>query len=390
VKRFSKTPFLYVGGSLVLLLVGFIGGQITPTVVPQKWLIGQSKLDFNDLNTTYDLLKRKFDGSVDSTKAMEGARAGIISSVGDPYTTYLDPAAAKALNDQLSGTLSGIGAEIAIKNKKLTVVAPIAESPAAKAGLQAGDYIGLIDGKDTSEYTLDEAVGKIRGDKGTKVKLTIVRGNGEPKELTITRDTITVPSVKWSMKADNIGYIQVSDFGTDTSEKINQAATELKQQGAKGIILDVRNNPGGYVDAAVNVISQFTPAGKTAVEERHGGKTVEKLQTTDGGLLVGLPTVVLINGGSASASEITAGALRDNNGAKLIGEKSFGKGSVQEITKLANGSEIKITVAHWFTPSGKGIDKVGISPDIEIKMTADDVNAGRDPQLDRAIQELQK
>lgn len=372
---------------LAVALVGFVAGQLSPQLVS----FGQppaSRIDFNSLNGIYSLLKNKYDGSIDESKVMDGARAGVVASAGDPYTVYLDAKAAKALEDQLSGTLSGIGAEIGIKNNKLTIIAPIDGSPAQRAGLQAGDVVAKINSEDTSGMPLDEAVGKIRGSKGTQVTLKVVRGNSEPKDYVITRDTITVSSVKWSLKEGGIGYIQISEFGSDTAEKTKQAARELKSQGAGKIILDLRNDPGGYLDAAVAVASQFLPPGKVVVEEKRGGKTRDRLYSQDGGAAAGLPVVVLINEGSASASEIVAGALQDQLGAKLIGEKSFGKGSVQEITKLPGGAEVKITVAHWFTPSGKSIDKQGIRPDIEVKQTADDFNAGRDPQLDRALVEL--
>ena len=373
---------------IAVAVLAFVGGQVSPQYTPLSWSIGHKSLDFNELNDTYELLQRKFDGTIDEKKVMDGARAGVVASAGDPYTVYLDAKAAKDLNDQLSGTLSGIGAEVGIKNNKLTVIAPIADSPAEKAGLLAGDIIATIDDKDTSAYTLDEAVGKIRGEKGTKVKLMVIRGSTDPKEITITRDIITVASVKWNMKDNNVGYINITTFGQDTSDKIIQAARELKDQGAQKIVLDLRNDPGGYLDVAVDVTSQFVPQGKVVVDERKNGKSQRKEMTSGDGQLVGMPVVVLINGGSASASEIVAGALKDDIGAKLVGEKSFGKGSVQDITKLDNGAQLKITIAHWFTPSGKGIDKVGIKPDIEVKQTQDDYNAGRDPQLDRALQEL--
>ncbi len=382
-----STFFLSV---VVIAGLAFVGGQVLPMVVPQTWAIGHKVLDFNQLNSTYELLQRKFDGKLDSAKVMDGARAGIVASGGDPYTVFMDSKAAKALDDQLNGTLSGIGAEIGIKNNKLTVIAPVAGSPAEKAGLKAGDYIAEIDGKDSSSYTLDEAVSHIRGKAGTKVTLTVVRGSSEPKKITITREVINVPSVKWSMKPGTIGYINVTTFGSDTTEKVNQAATELKSQGATKIILDLRNDPGGYLPVAVDVASQFMSEGKVVVDERQRGRSTQKLSSHGGGTLQGMPVVVLINGGSASASEIVAGALRDDIGAKLIGEQSFGKGSVQEVVKLDGGSQIKVTVAHWFTPSGKGIDKVGIKPDIIVKQTNDDFNASRDPQLDRALQELGK
>lgn len=373
-----------VGGFLIL---GILLGQFIPNIVPA--FAKNDQINFNELQSAYDILQRKYDGDLDKEKILESAKAGMISGAGDPYTTYLNAKSAKELNDQLSGTLSGVGAEVAIKNNKLVVVSPVDGSPAEKSGLRPGDWITKIDDTDSSTLTLDEAVSKIRGEKGTKVKLTVVRAGSQSQVIEITRDVISVPSVKWSMKNGDIGYIEISQFGTDTSEKIKQAAAELKSQGAKKIVLDLRNNSGGYLDAAVDVSNQFLPAGKVVVEERQKGKTVEKLETEGGGQLVGLPMVVLINEGSASASEIVAGALKDNKAAVLIGEKSFGKGSVQEVIKLGGGAELKVTIARWFTPSGKGIDKEGIKPDIEVKKTTEDFNADLDPQLERAIQQLQ-
>lgn len=376
--------------AVVLLAIGFVGGQLAPTVVTFGGPAANERPDFNELSSIYDTLVKKFDGEVKPNDTLEGAKAGLVAGLGDPYTVYLKPKEAKDLEDQLNGTLSGVGAEVAIRNNKLTVVSPIVDSPAAKAGVRAGDVIISINGQDSSTMTLDEAVSKIRGPKGSEVTLKIIRGSSEPIEIKIVRDVITVPSVKSSMKENGIGYIQLTQFGSDTVAKLQQAAADLKAQGATKVILDLRNNPGGYLDGAVDVSSQFLPDGKTVVEERRQGRTVERLQTTGGGQLVGLPLVVLINEGSASASEIVAGALRDNKAGQLLGEKSFGKGSVQEVIKLGDGAELKVTVAHWFTPSGQGIDKVGIKPDIEVKLEQADLNAGRDPQLERAIQELSK
>lgn len=385
-KRISINSVAIAIGALV---IGFGGGQLLPTVISVPGITtAKDTPDFRKLDGTYTLLKNKFDGSVDPEKALNGARAGLVSSTGDPYTVYMDKQASKELEDQLSGSLSGIGAQVGIKNNRLVVMAPIPGSPAEKAGVRPGDQIARIDQTDPSNLTLDEAVGKIRGKAGTTVKLTLVRGNNTPLELTITRANITVPSVSWNMKPNDIGYIQITTFGDDTSAKIQQAASELKQQGAKRIVLDVRNNGGGYLNAAVAVTSQFLPEDKVVVDERRGGKTEQKLYTTAGGELVGLPLAVLINGGSASASEIVAGSLKDNGAATLIGEKSFGKGSVQDITKLASGGQLKITIAHWFTPNGTTIDKTGIAPDTEVKLTADDFSNNRDPQLDEALKLL--
>ena len=229
---------------------------------------------------------------------------------------------------------------------------------------------------------------KIRGAAGTKVTLTIVRGNQAPFDVTITRAAISVPSVTWK-KDGQVGIITITRFGDDTVQKTKQAASELTAQGATKFVLDLRNNGGGYLQAAVGVSSVFMD-NKVVVEERKSGKTTDTLSSSSGGELVGKPLIVLINSGSASASEITAGALQDQGVATLVGEKSFGKGSVQEIIDLAGGAQLKVTVAHWFTPKGRGIDKTGISPDVEVKLSTDDSNAGRDPQLDKAKALLNK
>jgi carboxyl-terminal processing protease len=348
------------------------------------------RIDASSLNDLYTLMQHNFDGTINAKAALEGAKQGLVAAGGDPYTVYMNAEESKALSDDLSGKLSGIGAEIGIKNNTLTVIAPVTGAPAEKAGVRAQDLIAKINGEDTTGMTVDTAVGKIRGKAGTTVKLTILHPGGtETSDITITRADINVPSVKWSMKSGNIAYIQVSTFGTDTTQLIQQAAGELKAQGATKAILDLRNDGGGYLDAGVSVASQFLPNGKTVVSERTDGKTVDTLNSQGSGQLVGLPLVVLINGGSASASEIVAGALHDNGVAKLVGEKSFGKGSVQEIKGLPGGAQLKVTVAHWYTPKGVNINKAGISPDVEVKLSSADYNASLDPQLDKALQLLQ-
>lgn len=317
----------------------------------------------------------------------------MVASLGDPYTVYLDKKSNQQLSDQLKGKLSGIGIEVGIKNNHLTVIAPIEGTPAVKAGLKAGDIIAAIDGQDTTNMTIDEAVTKIRGQKDTSVKLGVVRAGAEPKEYTITRADITVPSVKSEMKPGQIGYIKISEFGQDTTVDVQNAVTSLKNQGAKAVIVDVRDNPGGYLDGAVKISSQFMSSG-TVVEERSRTGENKKLTALIGGQMTNIPVIMLVNGGSASASEIMAGALHDNDRATLVGEKTFGKGSVQEIICLSgyslsntcNEDALKVTVAHWFTPNGINISKEGIKPDVEVKLTIEDANAGRDPQLDKALE----
>lgn len=365
------------------LIIGAVALALVAGVIGTRWnTLGFKTQDFSSLNDLQATLERKFDGNVDSAKALDGAKAGLVDSLGDPYTTYLTKKQAQELADDLKGNLSGIGAEIGFRNKQLSVIAPIANTPAAKAGLQPKDIIVKIDGKDPSGLSLEEAVSKIRGEAGTAVTLTIVRGNAAPIDVKITRANISVPSVTYKKEGD-VGIITVSRFGDDTVSLVKQAAGDLSSQGATKYVLDLRNNGGGYLQAAVGVSNVFMD-NKVVVEERKDGKTIDKLSTGAGGALVGKPVVVLINGGSASASEIVAGALQDQGVAKLVGEKSFGKGSVQEIIDLVGGAQLKVTTAHWFTPKGRGIDKTGIAPDVEVKLTDADTNAGNDPQLDRA------
>lgn len=374
-----KSSTIVVAGVIAASLFG--GGYEARSYIATR----NAKIDPSSLKEVEAALLRKFDGSIDSSKLLDGAKEGLVAAAGDPYTVYLNKANAKSLSDDLQGTLSGIGAEVGIRNKVLTVIAPVPGTPAAKAGLRSGDVIVKINGTDPAGLSLDEAVRKIRGPQGTKVTLNVSRSNGAPYDVVITRDNITVPSVNSSIKNDNVGYIQIVRFGADTGAKVDEAATDLLAKGAKKIILDLRDDPGGYLNEAVKVASEFVPADKLVVEERHNGISTGKEYSTAGGKLVGLPVIVLINAGSASASEIVAGAMHDNIGAKLVGIKSFGKGSVQEIVNLSGGGELKVTIAHWYTPHGVNINKEGIKPDEAVELTADDFGAGRDPQMAKAL-----
>jgi carboxyl-terminal processing protease len=389
VKNISVHPVVLIVSGILIAASSFTAGDFAHHTKFDPYHPISSNIDFSSLNDIYSLMENNFDGKITPQAALDGAKKGLVAAGGDPYTVYMDATESKSLSDQLSGKLSGIGAQIGIKNNYLTVIAPIASSPAQAAGLKAGDIIIQIDGTTTTGMSVDTAVSLIRGKAGTKVTLKIARGAAPLSDITITRADLTIPSVTWSIKNGDIGYIQISTFGTDTSDLIVKAATDLKAQGAKKIILDLRNDGGGYLDAGVVVASQFLPQGKLVVEERTDGKSKDKLTAQAGGILVGMPTVVLINGGSASASEIVSGALHDNGVAKLVGEKSFGKGSVQEIKQLGSDAQLKVTIAHWYTPAGININKEGIQPDVTVTLTSDDFNASRDPQLDKALQLLQ-
>ena len=354
---------------------------------------GKNRLDTTMLYKVQSILQQKYDGDIDYSKLSEGAAAGAVASLGDPYTVFLNEQNNKELANDLKGELSGIGIEVGQKNDSLTVIAPFDGTPAAKAGIRSGDIIATIDGVATSSITLDQAVNKIRGEKGTVVKLGIVRAGEAPKEIEITREIIDIPSVSYEMKDGMVGYIKIRRFGEDTAALVKSAGASLKSQGAKAVIVDVRDNPGGYLDAAVAVASEFSNKG-VVVEERSRNSKPKIQYATSGGTMINIPVVMLINGGSASASEILAGALNDNNRALLVGEKTYGKGSVQEVVCLSPvfmnsdcpGASLKVTVARWFTPAGINISKEGIKPEVEVKITDDDINNSKDPQLEKAIE----
>lgn len=324
------------------------------------------------------------------TKLFYGAVAGIVASLDDPYSLFLDPSKAKEFNESLSGSFDGIGAELGMKKNQLLIMATLAGLPAEKAGLRAGDKILLVDKKSTTGMSIDEAVTNIRGKRGTTVTLTIYR-EGEPRErdIAIVRDKIVIQSVKWEVKSDGIGYIHIVHFTADTAAKFKEAAQALLSKKVKGLVIDLRNDPGGYLNAAVSIAGYWID-GKTVVFERYADGTQDEYKGHGVALLEHMPTVVLINKGSASASEIVAGALQDEGKAIIVGEQSFGKGSVQDVQRLSDGAELKLTIAHWFTPKGRTIQDEGIKPDILVEMTEDDYKNKKDPQFDRAIEELKK
>ena len=346
-------------------------------------------LDYTSVEQVYDELRANYDGKLDVNKLMDGLKQGLVAASGDPYTEYMSPEKAKEFQSQLDGSFEGIGAQLGKNDAgNVIIVSPIDGFPAKKAGLLPNDVIAQVDGKDTTGWTVDEARDKIRGPKGTVVKLRIIRGGNEDLSFDITRAQIDIPSVESKVLDGGIGYIKISQFGDDTSKLTQEAANNLKNQNIKSVILDLRGNPGGYLNSAVDVSSLWLN-NKTVLEEKRDNVTIKTYKSQGEAVLAGLPTVVLIDGGSASASEITAGALHDNGVASLVGVKSFGKGSVQQPETLKNGGLLKVTIARWFTPKGKNIDKEGITPDLKVERSADDAKNNRDPQLDAAIKRLQ-
>jgi len=346
-----------------------------------------SDIDFNLYWKVWNTLKDNYvdKSKLDDQTLFYGALKGLVAAVGDPYTFFMDPKESQQYADDLAGTFEGIGAELGLKNEIITIISPLADMPAAKAGLKAGDQIFAINGTSTINMTVNEAVRQIRGPKDTAVTLTIFRqGEKDTKDYTITRGVIFVKSIKTEMRSDGLYLISISAFNDDTWGLFQEAVNDIGVKKPKGIILDLRNNPGGYLDTAVDMSSEWVESGPVVIEKFSETKQ-NKYLTTGSTKLKDIPTVVLINEGSASASEIVAGALQDTKKATIVGEKSFGKGSIQSLIDLEDGSSIKITIAKWLTPKGTSINDQGITPDQEVIMTATDVKAEKDPQLQRAL-----
>lgn len=323
---------------------------------------------------------------------MYGAVKGLTASLGDPYTVFMDPKESKGFNESITGSFDGIGAEIGKQDDVLTIIAPLKNSPAERAGLKTGDKILKIDGINATDMSIDEAIGKIRGKAGTVVKFDIYRqGDTDLRIINITRETIVVPTIDYET-ISGVFVIHIYNFGEKVDADFSKAITAYKDSGLKHMIIDVRGNPGGYLVSAVNIASYFVPKGKTIVTEDFVKKNKKDVHTSYGyNDIMPIPKVViLIDGGSASASEILAGALRDNKVAKLVGVKSFGKGSVQELIPMKNNTSLKVTIARWLTPNGTAIDKEGIKPDVEVKRIYDEKNPKADNQMDRAIEIVKK
>lgn len=343
--------------------------------------------------TVWDILSESYvdETILNDQNQVYGAIKGMVSALNDPYTVYMNPDETKEFDQSLSGELEGIGAELTVRDQALVVVSPLKNSPAEKAGLLPEDIVYKIDGEVTAEMSLFDAIMKIRGEKGTKVTLTIIRrGIDEPFDVGIVREKVNVESVSMEDKGNGIYYLSISQFSENTTVEFSAKVNQLILKQPKGLILDLRYNGGGLLDIAVNVLSELIPGKKVAVsiKQRNAEKN-QQLYVNGNAHLGTVPLVVLINKGSASASEIVAGAIQDYKRGILMGEKSFGKGSVQDIHPLKDGSSLRITIAKWYTPNDQNIDHVGIKPDIEIKMTDEDYEQKKDPQLDAAIEYLE-
>ncbi len=410
-----KKPFvLYF--VVILLIISFGAGiligkkQGKLTVVTEPETVIQNGEEFgkvNDKNTNlpeyfkkdvnfslfwevWNTIQNEYiDKPVGETKLLYGATSGLVSALKDPYSVFLTPEPAKEFQDDLKGKFEGIGAEIGIRDSVLTIISPLSESPAEKAGLKPKDRVVEINKENTQGISLNDAVLKIRGEKGTPVVLKIYReSDNQFHEITIIRDEIKIVSVKWEIKENNIGYIKITNFNHDTDARFKQAVNEIILQNPKGVILDLRNNPGGYLDRSVTIASYWLEIGKTVVQEESATGDKKQYLANGQAQLKNYPTVVLVNQGSASASEIVAGALQDYKIATIIGMKTFGKGSVQTLRNFSDGSAIKLTIARWLTPNNRQIDSVGIEPDEIIDLTEEDFKNEKDPQLEKAIEIL--
>jgi carboxyl-terminal processing protease len=399
--------YTLTGCITVIFLFGFFAsGFIVGRIVPAGLLGGLPSLpglsNAPDTSTPSDvqtlfapfweswkLAHEKYvDQPLDDKKLMQGAIQGMLASLGDAHTSYMDPKEYKDANSFLAGSYEGIGAYVDTTGSYLTVISPIKDSPAQKAGLKAGDKILKIDGRDMTGIPGELVRQKVLGPAGTEVTLTILRGNEDPFDVKITRAKITIASVEGKMLGSNIAYIQLNTFGDTTTQELRSTLKDLLAKNPKGIILDLRNNGGGYLDTAVDIGSEFIGSG-VILYEKYGDGTLKEYKAKAGGQATDIPMVVLINEGSASASEILAGALQDDKRAKLVGVTSYGKGSVQEWIPLSNNEgAVRITIAKWLTPLKRTIDHIGLTPDVVVKITKDDVTAGRDPQLDAATKTM--
>lgn len=379
--KISKAPkqqLIKAGLAVVAIAIIFAGGMLAGF----RYDARRHGLDLSKFWQVYDLIKRDSVHNVDDGKLVDTAVRGLVEGLDDPFSAYLNTDQKQGLNDELSGQFEGIGAELTEKDGLITVVSPLTGSPAELAGLKAKDVLTKVNGEAIDGLTVDVVVKKIRGPKGTDVTLTLIRdGIAQPLDLKITRDTIIVKSVTSKMLG-SVGYMEINQFGEDTVAGVAEAVKELGEKKPKALIIDLRNNPGGFLNDVPPIAGHFI-APSVVVKEKYRGGKIDELRTNAIPEMPNIPLFVLINGGSASASEILAGALQDYKRATLIGEKSFGKGSVQELLDLPGNTALRLTIAEWLTPLDRGINKIGITPDVVIKDAKTD---SVDPVLAKALE----
>lgn len=370
----------------IAVVIAFVAGtrsdEIYAAVAPVFGIKATSdSLETQLLQQTFRELKANYDGTLDNDTLSDGAARGMVSAAGDRYTVFMDKKEAEQFNKDLSGEVSGIGCEIGVRDDQPTVLRVLDNSPAADAGVKVGDVFTAVNSESVIGQDASAVAEKVRGDIGTSVKIAFLRGT-ERVTYTITREKVSDPSVRWTIK-NGVGTMIISRFDDETGTLAQKAAAEMKAAHVTGVILDLRGNGGGYLEEARKVAGIWLK-NKTVVTEKTNGKTTGTEVSSGSAILEGVKTVVLVDGSSASASEIVAGALQDYKVATLVGTKTFGKGTVQKVINLPEGRLLKVTIARWYTPNGKNITKEGITPDKTVELTAKDANAGRDPQLDAA------
>ncbi len=378
--------------------VGVLVGEENILRTPPSHLLNQTpddelaKVDFSIFWEAWRKLEKKFleQDKIDYQQMVYGAIEGMVNTLDDPYTVFFTPQKAESFKEELSGKYEGVGMYVGIKKEQLTVVSPISGTPADQAGLKAGDKILQIDDTYTLDLAIDEAVSLIKGPRGTFVRLLIQRDSfTEPKEFVVKRDKIKIPTLEWEIVEEGIALIKMYQFNEILTSEFSKAAIEIIDLPVDKIIIDLRNNPGGYLEVAQNIGGWFIKKGEVIVWQDQRNEEKEDYRSGGPAVFENYSIAVLINEGSASASEILAGALRDHLGAKLVGEKSFGKGSVQEQLTLSDNSSLKVTIAKWLTPDGNLIDGEGLAPDFEVIMPEqDELEIGKDPQLEKAIEIL--
>lgn len=385
----------------LILLSGLVGYKLGTSQVKLSWakfkpnfevvnrLPDNKPVDFSLFWGVWEEVSKKYvdRDKIDPQKMVYGAISGMVASLGDPYTVFLPPQQNKEIKEELNGRFEGIGAQLGIKDKRIIVISPLSGSPAEKVGIKTGDIIVKVDGKETTSWTLPEAIAKIRGPRGSKVVLNIFHpGEAKPKDLTIIRETIVLKSVEWKI-ASGAAYLKLARFGDKTDPQWDIVVTQISQAVAttSGIILDLRNNPGGYLAGSVYVVSEFLPDGVVVKQQDYKGET-QTYSVDRRGKLLSVPLVVLVNGGTASASEILAGALQVKGRAKIIGTQTFGKGSVQASEDLSGGAGLHVTIAKWLLANDVWISGTGLTPDIKIE--SDEKDPTRDLQLEKAVEVL--
>ena len=386
-------PIIFFLSLAVVLALGFVAGMYRVQLFAGLATVLNMPASSKTLNTdllqqTYRQLDANFDGELDVQALINGSVRGMVEAAGDDYTVFLDSNEAERMNSNLEGSIGGgIGAQVGTRDDAIVLVKILADTPAEKAGLKMGDKVLTINGETTEGETTEQAVERIRGEIGTTVKLGIERDN-QRMEISVTREEISIDSVSSEIRGD-IGYMTIARFDQETGNLARAAATSFKDAGVKGVILDLRGNPGGYLSAAQDV-SGIWLNNKLVVIEKQGDAVIDQLKSRRNAILEGVPTVVLVDGNSASASEIVAGALSDHKAATLVGETTYGKGTVQRLITLTNGALLKVTVARWYTPNGLNLSKVGIKPDKVVELTEDDIRDSNDRQMKAAEELLQK